>query len=164
MGDAGMLEHCGRPRGFDDKILRGIRKNVRSDDVLLCLGDICLGHDVYWNQKLTDAIRLGGAKAILIRGNHDRKPLGFYTDNGWDFVCDSLMIKRYGYELVFSHKPVELSSPSQVNLHGHFHNTDHHPECKTDDRHMCLFMEHHYRPISLEYVTELLRKGRKFKG
>ena len=43
-----MYEYCDRPIGFEDKILKQIKHKVKSDDILINLGDICIYRDEYW--------------------------------------------------------------------------------------------------------------------
>jgi calcineurin-like phosphoesterase family protein len=163
-----MHKHCGRPDNFEGKILNRLRNNVRRGDVVICLGDVCRGADERWNQLLTEAIRGRGAKAILTLGNHDQKSLQFYTENGWDFVCELFMLHRYGYYVFFSHAPMVIPEIWQgenfVNIHGHQHNTNHHEECVTTDNHLLVYMEHHYNPLPLKYLIDIHRSGNKFKA
>ncbi len=59
-------------------------------------------------------------KKILVRGNHDDKSLEKYTEMGWDFACDSIVMKLGGVVILFSHKP-RLGHRADINIHGHFH-------------------------------------------
>lgn len=53
------------------------------------------------------------AKKILIRGNND-----IFSTDGWDFVCDGLLIGKYW----FTHFPAErLPKGAEFNICGHTH-------------------------------------------
>ena len=147
-GHEKMHEHCDRPIGFEDRILSNVDRIVREGDVLIHLGDICIGKDQYWNLAL-HAICKGSQ--WLIRGNHDKKSISWYLNNGWDCVADSITLNIFGESIVFSHKPVPLVG-EVVNIHGHHHNTNHHPEDVIDKRHRLLCLEHHYSPVNLSKI------------
>ena len=59
---------------------------------------------------------------ILIKGNHDKNSNNWYLRHGFDFVCDMIVID----DVLLSHKPQEiLPEGVTINIHGHFHDTDH---------------------------------------
>ena len=45
-GHKAMIELCGRPINFEDRILKGL-KIIKDEDILIFLGDICIGKDEY---------------------------------------------------------------------------------------------------------------------
>ena len=70
LGHDKMAKFCGRPEGFEDRILRNLDV-LRRGDVLIHLGDVCFGSDATWNSQLRFATN--GAHRWLCLGNHDRK-------------------------------------------------------------------------------------------
>lgn len=154
LGHNAMLEYCGRPEGFEDLILGNLVSLIKPEDILICLGDFCMYRDGYWHDQLINI----PCKKWLIRGNHDRKSLGWYLSHGWDFVGDSVQLNIFGKNILLTHKPINWEVISWLNLdmniHGHLHNTGHHPEYHQTPKHRCIFMEHHYKPIDLRKIAE----------
>ena len=122
-GHEKVKEFCGRPEGFEQKILDNLKRVVNSDDILINLGDFCWGNDDYW-AELFNYPHIKAKSNILVRGNHDKKSLGFYAEF-FDMVCDSFSLNMFGKRILFSHIPQEKSPLYDLNIHGHFHNTDH---------------------------------------
>ena len=80
------ISECfGRPKDFEKKILKSLNF-VREEDVLIHLGDFCIGKDAYWHEKFMSHFEKEsyGAKLWLIKGNHDHKTKTWYFDKGWD--------------------------------------------------------------------------------
>ncbi len=148
LGHKKMEKYCGRPPDFEEKIFEQIKSKVKCDDVLLNLGDVCIGRDKYWHTKY---LSLGTHKNWLIKGNHDRKSNSWYNEVGWDFVANKVVLKAFGKNIIFSHEPVEFTGDF-INIHGHAHNTTN-PETRSyynDGRHKLLYIEHEYAPVKLE--------------
>jgi calcineurin-like phosphoesterase family protein len=120
-----VIEYCGRPLNYE-QLLFSSMNNVPEDAILLHLGDICIGKDVEVHEKYIAPLK---CKKWLIKGNHDRKSDAWYYEHGWDVVCESINIIKHGVFITFSHKPIPLprtrGSKPVINIHGHFHNTDH---------------------------------------
>jgi calcineurin-like phosphoesterase family protein len=114
-------EYCGRPDDFEQKIVNGFSV-LKPSDVLIHLGDVCIGKETESHEKYIIPI---SCKKILIRGNHDGKSQSWYMDHGWDWVCDSMSIKRCGKRILFSHAPMVWDGYWDINIHGHFHNANH---------------------------------------
>ena len=148
-GHKKMQEYCNRPEGFEETILKNIHYTVRDDDVLIHLGDFCIYKDEEWHKRFMSAC---SGKRWLIRGNHDKKSLGWYFDHGWDFVADEIMLTIFGKRILFSHRPVTVGI-FDLNIHGHHHNTVHHPEDKTTSKHKLIVIEHEYKPVSLRQIV-----------
>ena len=64
-------------------------------------------------------------KKILVKGNHDSKSNSWYLEHGWDFVCEEFKDTLYGKNILFSHYPKVWDGVYDLNIHGHFHNSDH---------------------------------------
>jgi len=168
-----MEKCCGRPKDFEEIILQNLRRRVMRDDVLINLGDYIWPDRSRWNRQYMAATL--GCRHWFVRGNHDWEPDQWYLDNGFDMVCEELKIKRFGKEILFSHKPMidpetkidirfgpETTQLTifryDINIHGHFHNNDHRkyePELVSihNDRQHLLALENvNYEPIKLEKI------------
>jgi len=149
----------GRPHGYEQKILTSLSKILSDGDVLIHLGDFCIGKDEFWHQEFVG--NLIGIKRILVRGNHDKKSDSWYYDHGWHFVCRSFSNTTHGKRIIFTHIPC-LYDPDEFdcNIHGHLHDNRHRgsPEDFIFQdgvtRTMKLIsMEHsNYQPISLKSI------------
>jgi calcineurin-like phosphoesterase family protein len=117
-----MIEFCGRPEGFEDLILSNIHRLVQNGDIIIHLGDFCIGSDEKWHQKF---LTIANCKTILVRGNHDHKSDSWYIRQGWDMVCETFSNTYFGKNILFSHKP-QADNGYDINIHGHFHNSGHH--------------------------------------
>ena len=150
-GHKKMLEYCGRPENFEDIIKNNIRNIITQNDILIHLGDVCIGNDKKHNNFFGNI----GYKTILVKGNHDKKSTTWYMNNGWDFVCDRFDLVLGGKRISFSHKPIEYDGMFDVNIHGHFHNSDYRKYEESlasvlTEKHKLLALEYvDYRPINL---------------
>jgi calcineurin-like phosphoesterase family protein len=111
----GNIIKYGRPENFEELIKKSLN-NVEDDDILIHLGDICVGKDVDNNQFFANI----KGKHILVRGNHDGKTPSFYL-RYWDFVCEEVVMKYHGKIILFSHKPKAKRDGIDFNIHGHLH-------------------------------------------
>lgn len=116
------LIEYGRPADFEEKIKKHLKFSVRKEDLLIHLGDVCIGNDLENNNWFKKEL---GCKTYLIRGNHDNKSINWYFNNGWDVVADRLDIEMFGKKMCFTHIPVAWDGYYDINYHGHFHDTDH---------------------------------------
>jgi calcineurin-like phosphoesterase family protein len=121
LGHDAMVQYCGRPADHSDVILRNLFSVLREGDTLIHLGDICIGKDSEWHQRLFAG--LNGIRTVLLKGNHDGKSSAWYLDHGWGFVCENLTDTFFGKKITFSHIPI--LGIEHLNIHGHFHNTLH---------------------------------------
>jgi calcineurin-like phosphoesterase family protein len=157
-----MHEYCGRPIGYEDKILRALSNVVKPGDVLIHLGDICWHDDEKWHELLKEH---APCKRWLVLGNHDHKSTNWYLDHGWDFVGRTFTLEKYGATILFSHVP-QVDTGYTWNIHGHFHNTDHRshePELVAikNDKQILVAVEYlHYQPIELGTLLERTQKSR----
>lgn len=111
----------GRPKDFEARIKTNMLKNIGQDDVLIHLGDICIGNDIENSNWFKDIL---GCKTYLVRGNHDKKSFEWYLSNGWDVAVDRLDMKLFGKNIAFSHAPIAWDGYFDINIHGHFHTID----------------------------------------
>ena len=160
LGHEKLLEY-GRPERFSEKILKGVRNTVRRKDVLIHLGDICIGNDMYWHEELLRRTLSVSTKKWLVKGNHDRKSDTWYLNNGWDFVSDRIYLEKFGAKILFSHIPVGIIGDYtfDINIHGHFHDSDHRrnePEISAilSDRNILVALEYtNYMPVNLKKIV-----------
>jgi len=157
-------EWCNRKPGWEDK-LRGGLAAIPDEDVLIHLGDICIGAE-----KETHGIlqRVSNCKKWLIRGNHDKKTNSWYLSHGWDVVCENMGVRCCGTNVLLSHKPMPFRPDIyDINIHGHFHNIglERCYECEPSlppyhgKWHYRLSCEEtNYQPILLETLLEKRRK------
>jgi len=149
-GHRKMEEYCKRPSDFEARIFKGL-KMIQPDDIVIHLGDFCIGDDVKWHNFWNSALYAN--KRILIRGNHDRKSSAWYYAHGWHAVCENLSLhynKRY---ITFSHIPLE--NPQNLNIHGHLHannnNFRYENEPELNKNHKLLAIElTDYKPVLLD--------------
>lgn len=131
-----LIDRGFRPPDFEQRILNGlteIDQNRTEDALLVHLGDVCMGEDAKSHERFFDALLHpdGDARvstAVLVKGNHDRKSDSWYYDQGWDFVCHTFSLRKYGKTIVFSHRPLNhriWGEYADLNLHGHTHATNH---------------------------------------
>lgn len=138
-----------RPEGFETTILRNLRNNIKPEDVLIHLGDVCFYREEYWHECLLDI----KCKKWLVRGNHDKKTTTWYLSHGWDFVANEIVLAAFGENILFSHKPIK-EFPYDVNIHGHLHEGNHHPEFELTTKHILISMEHTYTPVNLRKLIK----------
>lgn len=154
----------GRPADYEERIYKGLTDLIPRlglNDVVLHLGDICIGNDEMVHQELMAAIP---CKRWLIKGNHDNKSNNWYLTHGWDFVGETLSIKAFGENILFSHVPQKLMRKEKnINIHGHFHDNEHrswqYKAIYNKNRHLLLALEHYeYRPVLLEQFLSHAKK------
>jgi len=158
LGHDNLVEKAGRPIGFDLRIMKGLRA-MPQVEVLIFLGDICIGDDEYWHGLIAGNMARRQTKMWLIRGNHDRKTDSWYLRNGWDFVADELTMNSFGLRLLFTHIP-RPPGDYDLNIHGHLHNTGHHPECGLHAQQHLVMSEHDYKPVMLNTILKGITKTR----
>jgi len=115
----------GRPPDYEEKIKKELIKRVKPDDILIHLGDICIGNDLENNNWFKKNLK---CRTFLARGNHDRQSLEWYLLNGWDSVSDRLDLKFYGKTFCFTHEPIPWDGKYDLNIHGHLHDNGHREE------------------------------------
>lgn len=116
-----LVEWGKRPNGFEFLIKESWITQVQPEDIVYCLGDVCLGDKVKVHSEFVEP--MPGYK-ILIRGNHDKEKDSWYLSHGWDEIHDKLMVKC-PWRVLLSHKPAVDDGSYDINIHGHFHNDLH---------------------------------------
>src|SRR2546430_2650503 len=108
--------YCDRPGDFTERIDRNVKATVKSDDLMIHVGDVGIGPYPGYVQ----IVKSWPGRKVLVRGNHDGKsPTWWMEKGGFDFACDA-MIYRGAY---ITHKPSNfLPEGTSINIHGHLHN------------------------------------------
>lgn len=120
-----LTEWGGRSGDWEHEFWLGLAA-IPQGDVLIHLGDICIGNDGEVHQML--AKTLFGVTKILVRGNHDKKGVAWYTEHCFDFVVDGLELIYQGHYLHFTHRPARPQGNTTWNIHGHTHGNLHRSE------------------------------------
>ena len=145
LGHFNMVEYCGRPENFSEIILRNLHQCIKHEDILIHLGDICIANDTKWHLQL---LNIPG-RHWLIRGNHDKKSNSWYLEHGWDMICQQFEDHIFGKTIMFSHKPVVWNGKYEINIHGHFHNTD----LNKHEKELVSIKNGYQKLLALEYVN-----------
>ena len=140
------LIEYGRPEDFDDLLYKGL-KELPLDCLLIHLGDICIGNDEAVHRHINQATG-SLIKKILVRGNHDKKSNNWYLEHGWDFVCEQFSDTYFGKKILFSHIPVAWDGYYDLNIHGHFHDSDH----RRHEKELMAIKNGYQKLLALEYT------------
>ncbi len=122
-----MITEYGRPSDYEELMDTSWLTQVKPIDTIFCLGDINMKDDQGTHEKF---IKTKPGYKILIRGNHDKKPIEWYLKNGWDEVYDSHIINRTiknkYTRIMLTHKPIRIDYDKfDMNAFGHLHNDQH---------------------------------------
>ena len=149
-----IIKYCNRHfKDINETIISNWNSIITKDDVVYHLGDFCLSND---DEIKNIFNRLNGNK-ILIRGNHDRKPVKFYENIGFGVLTHAPIVLDE-YKLMLSHVPLPdvKIKDGYINLHGHIHNkkiSDDYPKNYSENRHINLSVDvTNYKPISLDEI------------
>lgn len=138
-------EWGGRSGDWQEKLWKGI-EDIPNGDVLIHLGDICIGNDQEIHNQFSSRFP-NFSKRILVLGNHDKKSKQWYMQNGWDFVCDGFEMIFHGHYLHFTHRPARPQGNNTFNIHGHTHGNMHREEEYCD-----FYSTEYHKDISPELV------------
>jgi calcineurin-like phosphoesterase family protein len=117
-----MVSNYHRPDNYE-KLLEKSLNRLTENDILIFLGDFCIGRDELMHNKYLVPLK---CKKILVLGNHDHKSDSWYYNHGWDFVCRSFSGKYFGKKILFSHIPKLYNLEEyDMNIHGHLHDNRH---------------------------------------
>ena len=116
---ANIIKYCNRPqrdvKHMNEVMIANWNRHVSKKDTVYHLGDFAFNP----TRELIES--LNGRKR-LVMGNHDKKPMRWYLDNGFEAVYDMPIIYKGGY--ILSHKPVFINDTMPyMNFHGHIHNS-----------------------------------------
>lgn len=138
-----------RPVDFETRINKQWNTMVRDEDLVIHLGDLCVGKPETWNNIRP---QLPGRK-VLVLGNHDKKSISWYMEHGFDFCCHQFRWEMFGLQILFSHKPV-LSGEFDLNIHGHLHTAQHRPLTESPRYYLLSLEATDYQPMLLKTVVE----------
>jgi len=144
-GHRELEEYCDRPENFESLIIKNWVKTISKDDLLIHLGDVCLGDNDYWHRIMNS---LPCRSKILCLGNHDSKSMHWYLNHGWNFVCNNFTMSYMNKDIIFSHLPL-LYTNYDLNIHAHCHTK----KRELFDKKQYLFtLEHEYKPVLLDDI------------
>ena len=149
--------YCNRPDGFEEGVRTNLLCILKKDDILIHLGDVCLGNAEFVHEYYIKPIR---AIKILLRGNHDKKTITWYYEHNWDFVVYRANYVYNGKRILLSHLPQMDMGQYDINIHAHFHNSeekyheDYLREIKNDKQILYALEYVGYKPILLDSFLE----------
>lgn len=152
---ANMIEYCGRPENYEQKIFKGLSQ-IPSTDLLIHLGDIAWHGSERTHQKYIAPLK---CKKWLVKGNHDKNSNQFYLANGWDFVAQQIVDRYFGKIVVLSHIP-QKDWGYDINIHGHFHNS----EWRKYEPYLTAIKNDKQKLLALEYTNYQPVTLKKFMG
>jgi calcineurin-like phosphoesterase family protein len=150
-----IIKYCNRPENFNELLLENL-KIIKNDDILIHLGDFSFNrkYDIIFKENYK-------FRKILIKGNHDRNSDIWYMQNGWDFVCKSFQLNKYGIKLLFSHNLTKPINDDVLNIHGHVHINE---NLKWDQHYILISVEYlNYKPILLDKVIQMWQNKKTLK-
>lgn len=155
-----IIKYCNRPfnniNNMNNTIINNWNNTVKSDDIVYHLGDFCLSSD----EEIKNIFNKLNGHIILIRGNHDRKPVKFYENIGFKVLTHAPIILDE-YKLMLSHVPLPDTKikDGYLNLHGHIHNkkiSQDYPNNYSENKHINLSVDvTEFKPISLDEINNL---------
>lgn len=152
LGHEGIVTAGHRPRLFEVRLLRSIRRTVKKEDVLICLGDVAFRHPNFWTRTLRANC---AGKLWLTLGNHD-KSAEYYLQRDFDFVADGISMNYCGVKVLFTHIPQAYDGIHSVQIHGHIHQGMHRAgdNLPQHDSQISICMEDHFYPYSLKALLK----------
>lgn len=155
-----IIKYCNRPfnniNDMNNTIINNWNTVIKKEDIVYHLGDFCLSND----DEIKNTYNLLNGHIILIRGNHDRKPVKFYENIGFKVLTHAPIILDE-YKLMLSHVPLPDNKIKNgyINLHGHIHNkkiSQDYPKNYSENKHINLSVDvTNFRPISLDEINKL---------
>ena len=155
-----IIKYCNRPFKDINKMNEAIISNwnslITKDDIVYHLGDFCLSND----DEIKNIFNRLNGNIILIRGNHDRKPVKFYENIGIKVLTHAPIILDE-YKIMLSHVPLPdvKIKDGYINLHGHIHNkkiSDDYPKNYSINKHINVSVDvTNFKPVSLNIINKL---------
>lgn len=160
-GHASIIKYCDRPfdnvEQMNEELVKRWNDTVKDDDTVYFLGDICfkLKPSYWWN-------RLNGQKTLIV-GNHDTNVSDIKTR-----VYGVIYLKYLDTTFALVHDPIDFVHHNFETwlIHGHVHNNylDDYPLVNYAYRTINVSVELiDYRPISIEKIYNMTKKGRKIQ-
>jgi len=156
---AGIIQHGDRPHpnvhAMNAMLLAAWRDLVRSDDTIVCLGDVTLREP---SAKMLSKLSTMPGRKLLVAGNHDFLPGQEWPKTyGFDATLPT-MICNAEPTLLLTHEPLEEVPPGCINIHGHIHGPG--PEVSADHVNVCVERTG-YEPVRLSDLLPRIRRERK---
>ena len=140
-----------RPKDYQAQIIRKWNNNVSDDDIVLHLWDVIFDRP----SELEEILSLLKGTKILVRWNHDKRPINFYLRKGFDFAMDSFEFTYWWKDILFTHIPKTKLKEWQINIHWHCH-SKWHREFNLTSNHLLYSAEiENYMPLLL---TNMLKR------
>jgi calcineurin-like phosphoesterase family protein len=115
----------------DAAIIAAWQAHVAPTDMVLHLGDLCLGH----KERLTTLRQQLPGRIILVRGNHDRSRSAMHAA-GIDEIHSAVVIQDGDRRWYGRHNPASFSRTEAASaehlLHGHCHGNGYAPDIHRD--------------------------------
>lgn len=162
-------------QGMEDGLVKNWNSVVGPEDITIIVGDVFF----CGSQKANQIMKRLNGKKILVTGNHD----GSFTNAmncGFDFVCEKLIMKIAGQEVLISHYPykyhwlinwfksriLRTKLPRYMDrrpvnrggwlIHGHTHSTE---KLKGKMIHVGC-MAWGYKPVSISTIESIISTGK----
>ena len=147
-----IIKYCDRPIDCWMRIEQAWQDLVNPRDLVIHLGDVCMGASIEVEKWYDKVFRYLPGDKLLIKGNHDHRPYGYFRERGWQVVVESLVMKICKKKIVFSHEPLDMSEwlKCEVNVHAHMHNVWPRGQ-QVSPQHKLYCIEYEdYKPVDLE--------------
>lgn len=178
-----VIGFCNRPFKDNDhmceEMIRRWNSVVRPQDTVICVGDMFFCGSTKANEIMQ---RLNGKK-VLVTGNHDGAEQSM-LNCGFHFVCEKLILKIAGQEVLISHYPFKFpkwynfirktilrrkmprymdrrpDNNGQWLIHGHTHSTE-----KLQGRMIHVGVDAwNYTPVSIQTIESIIVTGKLPNG
>ena len=153
LSDRTALEAWERPFRNTDEMDRHLlgawNRKIRSENTIVCLGDVA--HPDAWRKRRTllDLRNCPGHR-LLVLGNHDVLNTEHLRDAGFTDQHPAALCAT-DPPLALTHMPLREPPPGTVNVHGHLHDAD-----APSERHFNVSVERtDYAPVRLDRLLEI---------
>ena len=154
-----IIEYCNRPFASIGEmniiILDNWLKAIKSDDIVLFLGDMCFGRGArkarWWLDQLT-------GKIIYIKGSHDQGIRPTSVGLNAAFVADVLIVAVNGLKLTMMHNPTGRTDWNTWLVHGHTHNELPFISHKHKRVNVSLDVTE-FKPVRLDVICTIIQEG-----
>lgn len=155
-GHEKIIEYEDRPfagvEEMDRLMIQNWNQKIKKDDLVYHLGDF----GFHKKDRLRGILsELNGLK-ILVRGNHDFKPVGM-MNLGFHACVESAFVRIGCHDCYLSHEPFPMSAPNTWMIHGHVHSKW---SVLPFDRKICVAVENwDYAPIAESQLISIMDKA-----
>ncbi len=139
-----------RSEGYEDVILNFIHKNVKDNDVIICLGDYVFGKANFWSEQFSCS---SPCTKWITLGNHDHDTINWYLKHGFSAAASEIKLTIYSKVVLLSHIPVVNRNDFDINIHAHIHKGGYRQYRKNKKR-INLFIENNLSLFNLRAVID----------